>query len=93
MRSLSGLKARIADLLAARRELAARPRMLCFLPRNGREPADAPDGTFTTGTPFASVVHYQVDAPPPELVAAREQDAREAQVVPRTETTNKGNRP
>jgi hypothetical protein len=74
MMSLARLKTRIGALLAAHREQAAQPRTVCFLPRNGREPADAPDGTFTTGTPYASVVHYDASDPPRELIALREQD-------------------
>jgi hypothetical protein len=69
MRSFTGLKAKLAELIAARRALAARPHVVVYLPRNGREPADAPDGTFTTGTPYATVVHYDPANPPPELAA------------------------
>jgi hypothetical protein len=72
--SLARLKTRIADLLAARREQQAQPHTVIYLPRNGREAADAPDGTFTTGTPYASVVHYDASDPPRELIALREQD-------------------
>jgi len=71
MRSLEGLKTKIGALLAARRELAARPHVVAYLPRNGREPADAPAEQFTTRPALTcSVIHYQVDAPPPELAAA-----------------------
>ena len=71
MRSLSGLKARIGELLRARAEQAARPHVLCFLPLNGREPADAPGGPFITEiTPFASVHHYDASNPPVELTTA-----------------------
>ena len=50
MRSFTGLKAKLADLLAARRAQAAQPRVVCFLPRNGREPTGTPPGTFTPPT-------------------------------------------
>ncbi|MGC9984763.1 MAG: hypothetical protein ABSF35_14175 [Polyangia bacterium] len=71
MRSLEGLKTKIGALLAARRELAARPHVVAYLPRNGREPADAPAGQFTTRPALTcSIVHYDPAAPPAELAAA-----------------------
>ena len=93
MRSLSGLKTRIADLLRARAEQAARPHTVAYMPNNHRGPAGDPDGTFTT-RPSACcwVVHFDPTNPPLELVAARERDRIEAQVVPETETHSKGKR-
>lgn len=81
MRSLSGLKTKVAELLAARRELAARPHVVAFLPRNGREPDDAPAGQFTTRPALTcSVVHYDPASPPAELMAA---------IVPESETQSR----
>ena len=68
MRSLAGLRNQLAELLAARRALAAKPRTVVFIPRNGREPIGAPDGTYTTGSPHCRVVHYDVNNPPAELM-------------------------
>jgi hypothetical protein len=52
------------------------PHVVAYLPRNGREPADAPAEQFTTHpAPRASVIHYDPANPPAELIALREQDA------------------
>jgi hypothetical protein len=67
--NLSGIKRRVADLVAQRRALAATPQVVAFMPRNGREPADTPAGQFTTRpAPFCSVIHYDPENPPVELM-------------------------
>jgi hypothetical protein len=87
MRNLQGLKSKIADLLAARRAQQALPHVTAYLPNNHRGPDSDPSGTFATQiAPNVRVVHYDPANPPAELITAREQDASEAQVVPRTET-------